>query len=353
MAANQPNREHGIALLMTLAFIALAISLAVETNRQSRLAVASTAAVRNRLAAGQMAAAGIHGAMAILIQDRYASGTDHLKETWADPEKLREALQALSFEEGRLEVRIMDEMARIQINALVDFPQSRNFVPQQRQIVERAIDQVRRDLDLQGDLSAADMVNAIKDWLDTGDDDAITGLNGAESDHYQNLDPPYTARNGPMIHIGELARVKGISPDLFQGKDDITGLRDLMTVHGIAPAASGRLAFTGQVNLNTVSGPVLAALLPPESSDLAEAFIQLRDEADPLALEGREWYQGVPGAEGLASSMDRITFSSNIFRIHAAADRDGFQRAVTAVVERHLATDGKGWTCRILAWETT
>ncbi|MGD9252215.1 MAG: type II secretion system minor pseudopilin GspK [Desulfobacterales bacterium] len=351
MAATRSSRERGIALLMTLGFITLAISIAVETNRQARLAIETTDAMRARMVAGQMAAAGIHGAMAILIQDRYASETDHLKETWADAEKLQEALQAVGFEDGRLEVRIMDEMARVQINALVDFPQSRSFVPQQQQVMERAIDQVRRELETQGDLSAADMVNAIKDWLDTGDDEAITGLNGAESDYYQSLNPPYTARNGPMIHIGELARVKGISSELFQGQGETIGLRDLMTVYGTTPLAAGRFTFSGKINLNTAAQPVLAALMPPESSDLAEAFIQFRNEADALVLESRVWYQDVPGAAGLELSADLVTLSSNIFRIQATAAHDGFERAVTAVVERRMATDGQGWACRILAWE--
>ncbi len=351
MAATRIINERGIALLMTLAFITLAISIAVETNRQARLSIESTDAARARLVAGQMATAGIHGAMAILIQDRYASETDHLKETWADPEKLQEALEDVSFEDGRLEVHIADEMARIQINALVDFPQSQNFSPDQQQIMERAIDQVRSALEVQGDLSATDMVNAIKDWLDTGDDEAITGLNGAESDYYQDLDPPYAARNGPMIHIGELARVKGISPELFQGSEDATGLRDLMTVYGASSTDEGSFTFKGEVNLNTAPQAVLAALMPPESSDLAEAFVQYRDEAEALVLESSNWYQDVPGAADLDLSEDITTLSSNIFRIQATATWNGFQRAVSAVVERLQATDGKGWVCRILSWK--
>ena len=351
MAGTRTKNECGIALLMTLAFITLAISIAVETNRQARLSIEATDAARARLLAGQMAAAGIHGAMAILIQDRYASETDHLKETWGDPEKLQEALEDVSFEAGRLEVRIADEMARIQINALVDFPQSQNFIPDQQKIMERAIDEVLSALEEQGDLSATDMVNAIKDWLDSGDDEAITGLNGAESDYYQDLDPPYAARNGPMIHIGELARVKGISPELFQGSEDATGLRDLMTVYGASPTDNGGFTFKGEVNLNTAPQVVLAALMPPESSDLAEAFVQYRDEAEALVLESDNWYLDVPGAADLELSEDITTLSSNIFRIHATATRDGFQRAVSAVVERLQAADGKGWTCRILSWE--
>lgn len=351
MDGKKPRRENGIALLMTLAFITLAISLAVETNRQSRMAIESTDAFRTCLIAGQMATAGVHGAMAVLIQDRYTSETDHLKETWADAEKLKEALSAVTLDGGHLEVRIMDEMARIQVNALVDFPQRNSFNPRQQQIITRLIEQIRRELDLQGDFGAADIVNAIKDWLDSGDDDAISGLNGAESDYYQDLDPPYTARNGPLMHLHELARIRGVSTDLFLGRDDTAGLQELMTIYGATPAPNGQFTFTGKVNLNTTTRSVLSALMPAGEADLAEAFVQYRDAADATVLEGRSWYQGAPGAASLELNADRITLSTNIFRIKSTAERNGFKQTVSAVVERYMATDGKGWTCRILAWE--
>ncbi len=336
---------------MTLAFIALAISLAVETNRQSRWAIESTGAVRNAVIAEQMAAAGVHAAMAVLIQDRYDSETDHLEETWADPVKLKEALSTVTFEGGYLEVRIADEMARLQINALVDFPQSRSFNPDQRQIMIRLIEQVRQNLESQSDLSATDLVNAIKDWLDTGDDNAITGLNGAESDYYEALSPPYKARNGPIIHIADLARIKGVTPELFEGRNDIPGLREFMTAFGVGPAANGEFTFSGKINLNTASQEVIAALMPPESKDMAEALVQYRDEADAAVFESQTWYLDIPGAAGLASMTNSISQSSNIFRIQATANRDQFQHATSAVVERRIAAEGKGWTCRILSWE--
>ena len=351
MAHKRHHRQSGIALLMTLAFVTLAISLAVETNRQSRVAIENTDAVRTRLAAGQMATAGVHGAMAVLIQDRYTSETDHLKEIWADPEQLDEALAAIGFDTGRLEVRITDEMSRLQINALVDFPQSRNFNPQQQQILERLIDQMLRKLNLQGDLGARDIVNALKDWLDTGDDDAITGLNGAETDFYQDLDPPYAARNGPMVHIGELARVRGVTPDIFHGRNEIAGLKELLTVYGARPAANNKFAFTGKVNLNTAPQSVIAALMPSTASDLAEAFIQYRDAAEAAALGNSAWYTSAPGGAGLEGNVGRITLATNIFRIRSTADRGGFEQTVSAVVERRQAADGSGWNCRILAWE--
>jgi len=60
------------------------------------------------------------------------------------------------------------------------------------------------------------IINSIKDWLDSGDDDAITGLSGAESAYYQDLDPPYPCRNGPFPHLGELALLKGVTAELFE-----------------------------------------------------------------------------------------------------------------------------------------
>lgn len=343
--------NRGIALLMTLAFITLAMSLAVEANRQSRVAIQSSDAVQNRLLAGQMATAGVHGAMAILIQDRTDSETDHLKETWADPDRLAEAMAAVAFEDGRLEVRITDEMARIQVNALVDFPQSRQFNPQQQRIMERLIDALHKENDEQSDLSATDVVNAIKDWLDHGDDDAITGLNGAESDYYETLNPPYRSRNGPMAHIGELSRVKGVTATLFDGSPAAPGLKACLTVYGATNADNGEFSFPGRVNLNTVSPPVLAAVLPPEYRDFAEAIIQYRDEAEAPVLESQTWYREIPGAAGLEMNPDIITLATDIFHVQSTAISGGIRREVSAVVERLAAAEGKGWTCRILAWE--
>jgi general secretion pathway protein K len=122
-------------------------------------------------------------------------------------------------------------------------------------------------------------------------------------------------------------------------------------VYGATRAANGKFAFSGQVNLNTATLPVLEALLPRESSDLAQAIVQYREAAETVVLESHDWYKNIPGAAGLELNADTITLSTNIFRIRSAAARGGIQREVSAVVERQLAADGKGWTCRILAWE--
>ena len=61
-----------------------------------------------------------------------------------------------------------------------------------------------------------DVANSIVDWLDA-DDSPRT--NGAESDYYGSLNPPYMAKNGPLDSIEELLFVKGVTPQLLYGND--------------------------------------------------------------------------------------------------------------------------------------
>jgi type II secretory pathway component PulK len=61
-----------------------------------------------------------------------------------------------------------------------------------------------------------DIVNSILDWLDP---DENPRDNGAESDYYQTLTPPYNAKNGPLDSLDELLLVKGITPPILYGTD--------------------------------------------------------------------------------------------------------------------------------------
>ena len=75
--------------------------------------------------------------MALLVKDRSESDFDSLQEDWANPEKIDEILQEISFEKGKLSVTIADELSKIQVNALVSFPESREFNPPQVMLWDR------------------------------------------------------------------------------------------------------------------------------------------------------------------------------------------------------------------------
>ena len=119
--------NRGIALLITISVTTILVAAALEYNRRARFAVISTAATRDHFTMGNMAVAGVHAAMALLVKDRSESDFDSLQEDWANPEKLDEILQEISFEKGKLAVSIADELSKIQVNALVSYPEGREF----------------------------------------------------------------------------------------------------------------------------------------------------------------------------------------------------------------------------------
>ena len=133
------------------------------------------------------------------------------------------------------------------------------------------------------------IIPSVQDWIDSDNDARI---NGAESDYYQTLDPPYFAKNGPIDEISELLLIKGITPDLYWGADAPSHpppifQRQIVTRSGMQPVSTGppvRLVdiFTpvssGQINLLTASATQLQ-VLPGVDENVAAEIIQLRQEA--------------------------------------------------------------------------
>ncbi len=355
--AKMIGNNRGIALLMVISVTTILIATALEYNRRARFAVISTAAARDRLTLSQMAASGIHAAMALLAKDRAESNIDSLQEGWANPDKINELLSEIPFDDGTLAVTISDEMGRIQVNALVTFPDSRNFNDSQRQLLERYLYYFRdASEETPEDSQPPAIINSLKDWLDSGDDEAITGLSGAESAYYQDLSPSYSSRNGPIADINDLLLVKGITAELFYGSTEKPGIADSLTVYGMTPGAGTSFTFPGKININTAELPVLVAMLPSENADLAQAFFELRQEAatekDAPDLSDPTWYKNIAGFGGINLDTKLITIASDIFRIISEAKVNDSVLTATAVVQRLKSAKTGKWGCKILSWET-
>ncbi|WP_207680263.1 general secretion pathway protein GspK [Desulfonema magnum] len=356
-----------MALLLTVTITTLLIAATLELNRKVRATVMTTATTRDRFTLSYMASAGVHAAMAMLIKDKMSdpgSGLDSIQEDWADPEKISEVLQAIPFEEGSVTFKISDELGKIQVNALVDFPRGRKFKEFQASIWDNLIRPVI-SLDEDRDINETTaIINSVKDWLDSGDDDAITGLSGAESEHYQALDPPYSCRNAPFTDLDEVARVKGINPELFYGAGEIPGISDYMTVYGMtkAPRKVDKKNFTyeGKININTAELPVLGALVGPENLECAQAIYDYRQESEETSdskrfinsLSGSTWYKNAPGCSDVTINSKVITNSSNFFRIEATAKLHDIELTISAVVFRERDKKTRKWKCRPLSWQT-
>jgi general secretion pathway protein K len=348
--------NRGIALLITISVTTILVAAALEYNRRARFAIISTAAVRDHLTMSNMADSGVYAAMALLVKDRSESNFDSLQEDWANPEKIGEILQEISFEKGKLSVTITDEMSKIQVNALVLFPDSREFNQSQIMLWDRFLRYIGSEEQLKDDSDPVAIVNSVKDWLDSGDDDATTGLSGAESNYYEDLDPPYAGRNGPIPDLNELLLIKGITPELYYGKGETPGLSQHMTVHGMTLGAGTSFNWTGRININTADLPVLAALLGIENEEMAQSLFDFRQEIvagkDVHDFSSTKWYKNIPGFGDIAIDPKLISVSSDVFRIESEAATSNIKTSVIAVVQRVQSPQSGKWECKVLSWQT-
>ena len=350
------RNNRGIALLITISVTTILVAAALEYNRRARFAVISTAADRDKMSLSYVASSGVHIAMALLVKDKLESNFDAFNEDWANPEIIDELIQEIPFDEGKLTVAITDELSKIQVNALVNFPDSRQFNETQVMLWDRFLRYIREEEDLQEDSDPVAIVNSIKDWLDSGDDDATTGLNGAESSYYEDLEPAYTSRNGPIQDINELLMIKGITPEIYNSTEDAPGLADFVTVHGMIKGQGTTFQWPGRININTADVPVLAALLGFENQEMAQAIFDFRQEVasekDSHDFSNPAWYKEITGLGDVALQSSLVTTSSDVFSIKSEASVNENKVSITAVVQRVQKPESQKWSCKILSWET-
>lgn len=337
--------------------IALLMATVMELNRKVGSAVELTGVVRNRITLTWMTSSAVRVGMALLIKDKNDSGNvDSLQEEWADPVIINAALEEIPFGQGKPALAISDELSRIQVNALVKFPNGQEPNNPQFQMWLRFLRFVQPPDGLNDDdTSPMAIVDSLKDWLDSGDGDAITGANGAESDYYQGLDPPYHCQNGPMRDLRELPLVKGVKKlsDALGGAELISGY---LTVDGMTDQEDKTFSFPGKVNINTAALPVIAALIPDgQNPSLAQEIIAYRDEMSAGKfvhdLTNPSWYRNAPGLADVTIEPELLTIQSDFFRIEASAELDDVKQTVIVVVQREKDKKTGKWQCRVLSWE--
>ena len=347
--------NRGVALIITLSIIAVLVVTTLELNRKARSSIYVSGAFRERIQLKQMAMSGMHAALVLLIKDKENSDIDSIQEDWANPEKIEELLMEMPFDYGRVRVSIADELGKIQVNSLVKFPDGRDFNETQRRMWEHFLNLAIPVLDRTDDTSPIPIINSLKDWLDLGDDDLITGLSGAESEYYRDLDPPYESQNGPFHHLGELMLVKGITPELFEGVGGVPGIANYMTVWGMTATTNNQFTFDGAININTADLPVIAAILPTDSEHLAQSLFEYRAELSDGKyvhdLSSPTWYKEAPGCSDLEIDPKLIRTTSDFFFVRAEAEAKGMTLAVEVLVKRLIEKKTGKWHGKILSYQ--
>lgn len=355
------GNNRGVALIITLTVITIIIAVTLELNRQMRRSLTAAATTRNSMTLAHMVNSGVEIGKAVLANDRADTESVSIQDDWANPEILESYLAMLPFENGDVSIEIIDERSRLQLNALVKFPGGQEFNPSQHELWQRffALLLMGQEfgyadlIPIEEDITPDMIINPIKDWIDSGDNDAITGLTGAENDYYRSLDPPYSCRNGPFKHITELMRVKNITEEMFYGFH----IDNFMTVYGMTPyqGDANRFTYDGKININTAEMPIIAALLPDGHEFLAEEIVAYREEMDDSGgylhdLTSPQWYKSVLGMEDVEINPELITTMSDHFKIIAQASLDNMTLTATVVVLREQDEETGKWKCRPLRW---
>ncbi len=206
---------------------------------------------------------------------------------------------------------------------------------------------------------ATPIVSSILDWVDPNEQAHVSRVEGAKTEYYQTLTPPYSAKNGPIDDISELLLIKGVTPEIYYGgvltnyqPNYYSRQRNAFGQSAnAAPTIAAGLTnlFTplsdGKVNINTASAEVLQ-VLPGVDAMIAEAIVS-----------GRAGEDDGSGMFGPYRAVNQVTRVPNIplplvgqlgqfcdvrsktFRVDITATVNGYSRYFTAILGRNNQRD--------------
>jgi type II secretory pathway component PulK len=326
----QPRRK-GIVLIAVLVVVTVLSLAAYQFSELMSAEYKASDSYRRSAQARATADSGIHYAMALLSNSDAFTNT--LNSNPYDNSGVFQAQMIQAADAGKPQLRfsiiaplgpgetqsasggvfrygVIDESGKINLNSLLKWDST---------------GQKGHDLLMLLPNMTDDVANAILDWLDP-DEDVRT--NGAESDYYQTLNPPYNAKNGPLDTLDELLLVKGVTPQLLYGNDaNRNGVLDADEVDsgGTGSADLGWSAyltvFSHETNIDSSGNPriylndsdvnslsdKLTALL---GEDLANFIIAYRLYGPSGGQGGgAAGGTGAAGATGAAATPARTTFT--------------------------------------------
>jgi len=311
------RQESGFALLAVVLVLALLSVVVTEFAFSMRLEASMVRAYRDSVLGRNLAEAGIQQGIREVLSDSNVQGLDEDGQvifysrpqgTTADTDLKRVPTlnrTQVPLGAGAFTYRITDEEARLNVNGgAAD--------RMQRLLQAIGVDKIDRDT----------IVDSIEDWRDAND---TARSNGAESDDYLKLPVPYRARNANRQDTDEVLQIKGVTPEIYYGREDKPGLSEVVSARS-----------RGTINVNTASAPVLAAMgfSDAEISDVLSARKTTPYASPPTRFGGR-----------------RVTVGSNTFRIESEGIVGGdVKTRIVAIVQKSAASAGAAPSVAILSW---
>jgi general secretion pathway protein K len=302
----KPVQQRGSVLLIVM-WTAVLLTILV-TAMASKVRLSARTAFNNQLAADdytQMMSA-LHSAEMEILLERMSPPIDAPIETDSEGEILDRSLRfdgrplRLSYPTpDDMVVRIINHSGMINLNRI---PRA-----SMQLLIEKRLQDITGE-----EADPEEVQNLLAAWTDWTDLNDLEGINGAERDYYEALDPPYLPRNNPELDsVNELLHVRGFA-ELFEGVDlesaftiygnnrqlniNVATREALSLLPGLTPALIDDLLAVRAVDSLTNRGEIgevipfenlteLSPWLSNETSDFYTLYVYRRPEPDPQSEE--------------------------------------------------------------------
>jgi general secretion pathway protein K len=291
--------QCGVALLSIMFILVLLTTMAVYVTEADYLLLKRVGNQRDFEQGMQLALGSEQWAARILQRDLANSGTDHLDEDW---NKLG---SPVSVDDGKLRTVVRDMQSRFNLNNLT----------RRDEVWYPAFRRLLRLLEIDEGLA-----EAVVDWIDA--DQQRTHADGAEDLEYLLFDPPYRAANRPMIDLGEMLLVNGVTEEI------LNKLAPFVTV--IPDPRETR------INVNTCPPLLLQVIGGEISSSDAESLANARGET---GFESITEFLQRPELAGEANLVAEpmISLSTDYFVVTSEVQVNNVNLATHSVIRRNAA----------------
>ncbi len=231
-----------------------------------------------------------------------------------------------------LNLHIEDTGSKLNLNAFYDRQEGsepgsldEDAVPFFAELLAKAIGEMGATPEEEALYDAQDLAENLADYLDAND---VRQHGGREDDFYGRQDPPYAARNAPLLSIDELRLIEGFDAAL------VTALGDYVTVYPYVGL--------GGINPNTAPPHVLALLFAGDggsrkelaNEDTVRQIIEVRDDEGVLCPDEINHEECTPIREIVANSIfPPPRYDSNAFLVHSKATVGEIERTLEAVID--------------------
>ncbi len=271
-----PIKQNGVALIMVILVVALAVTLATSIAKRQSESIRATSAYFDRQQAYYYARGGEEWARQILFRDHEERPNwDGPSDLWMSPELVYE------IPEGSIALWIEDQERYVNLNQWSGGASSGMVVDPRLLSVQIGLDPLWID-----------------ELIDFTDLDQEPGALGAEDYYYLGLEQPYRTSGQKLAHVSELRLMKSMTPEAFARLSSI-----LVTL----PAGALPL------NVNTMGIETILLLAPEMNPEAAESVASTRLQQG--GFESVQQFLALPEFAGIEISKFPLDVQSSFFKV--------------------------------------